>query len=229
MSGVAPTDDLHRLRADRLDGVVSPSLRLASKSPRRADLLRRGGFGFEPIESTIDDSLLVKGAVTPEQWVAALAYLKSSGGLETLRASDPLGHGVVLGADTVVVKDGRVIGQPHDAEDAHAIVRTLERGSHDVLTGVALLGTDGTRLLFVDGARVRVGAIGEDRVASYIASGEWRGKAGAYNLEERLRDGWPIEYEGDPGTVMGLPMIRLAPVLRRMLGDDATRQGRSGS
>lgn len=228
MSGVAPIDDLHGLRATRLGGVAAPArLRLASRSPRRAELLSRHGFSFDPVDSGIDDSLLVRGAVTPAQWVAALAHLKACGGLETLRTAEPHANAFVLGADTVVVKDDRVIGQPRDAEDAHAIVRLLERGSHEVLTGVALLGTDGARLLFVDGARVRVGAIGEDRVAAYIASGQWRGKAGAYNLEERLRDAWPIEFEGDPGTVMGLPMVRLAPVLRRLLGEARPQAERS--
>lgn len=197
------------------DAAPRCTLFLASKSPRRAELLRRHGFAFEPVSPGIDDALLVKGSVTPEQWVAALAHLKARGGAATLgvRAAE----GVVLGSDTVVVKNDRVIGQPADEDDARRIIELLERGEHTVVTGVALLFPRRHRLLFTDAARVKVGDIGPMRIAEYVASGEWRGKAGAYNLEERLTDGWPIDYRGDPGTIMGLPMRRLAPVLERAL------------
>lgn len=192
---------------------------LASKSPRRADLLRRHGFAFEQVSSGVDDALLVKGAVTPAEWVAALAHLKARAGARSLGARS--GEGVVLGSDTVVVKNGRVIGQPVDADDARRIIESLQRGEHEVVTGVALLAPGRGRVLFTDAARVRVGDIGAERVEWYVSSGAWAGKAGAYNLEERLADGWPIEYEGDPGTIMGLPMARLAPVLRRVLRAEA--------
>lgn len=226
MSGLAPIDDLHGLRATREGSLARAAVRLASKSPRRADLLRRHGIEFAPIDSRLDDSMLAKGAVTPAQWVASLAFLKASGGLDSLRAEDPSSKAIVLGADTVVVKEGRVIGQPRDADDAIAIVRTLENGEHEVITGVALLAMDGRRLMFTDSASVRVGVLGDDRIVPYIASGGWRGKAGAYNLEERLHEGWPIEFKGDPSTIMGLPMTRLAPVLTRMLGQSATEGSR---
>jgi septum formation protein len=61
---------------------------------------------------------------------------------------------------------------------------------------------------------VTVGPIPETEITAYLDSGQWRGKAGAYNLAERLQAGWPISVEGDPGTVMGLPMVRLAERLR---------------
>jgi septum formation protein len=204
-----------RLPTMGADAARRCTLFLASKSPRRAELLRRHGFAFEPVSPGIDDALLVKGSVTPEQWVAALAHLKARGGAATLgaRASE----GVVLGSDTVVVKNDRVIGQPTDEDDARRIIESLQRGEHTVVTGVALLFPRRGRLLFTDAARVKVGDIGPKRIADYVASGEWRGKAGAYNLEERIADGWPIEYRGDPGTIMGLPMRRLAPVLERAL------------
>lgn len=73
-------------------------------------------------------------------------------------------------------------------------------------------------ILFTDTARVRVGRIPIAEIESYVASGQWRGKAGAYNLAERLAAGWPIEYEGDPATIMGLPMRRLTRCLARKWG-----------
>jgi septum formation protein len=123
---------------------------------------------------------------------------------------------VLLSADTIVVKDGVVIGQPASEAEAGSIIERLARGSHRVLTGVAILTSERRRVL-VDDARVRVGDIGKERIGVYIASGEWRGKAGGYNLSERLADGWPIEFEGDSGTIMGLPMQRIAPILRTLL------------
>lgn len=197
---------------------AAPRLVLASRSPRRRLLLSEHGFAHEAAPAGADDSLLVRGRVTPSQWVEALAYLKARAGLDSL-SSRHSSDAVVLGADTVVVKDGRIIGQPASADDAARTVRLLENGSHDVLTGVAILRAGaGRRILFADAARVHVGAVGESRIDGYIRSGDWRGKAGAYNLAERIDAGWPLRCDGDPGTVMGLPMRRLAPLLARLLG-----------
>jgi septum formation protein len=139
------------------------------------------------------------------------------------------GELMVLGADTVVWKESarEVLGQPRDAPDAERILRLLESGEHEVITGVALIdaGT-GQRDIFVDRARVRVGALGEERIREYLAGGQWAGKAGAYNLRERLEAGWPIEYSGDPGTIMGLPMEKLVSRLRDF-ADACSRQAMS--
>lgn len=198
-------------------------LLLASRSPRRRELLRSAGFEHEVVDAGVDDGQLSPGESTAEQWVAALSYLKARAGWERLTGEERRGA-VVLGADTVVEKRGLIVGQPRDAEEARRIVLMLAGGSHRVLTGVTLLrgGDEGCdagmiRHTFTDAARVRVGEISAERLEAYLASGGWRGKAGAYNLSERLADGWPISYDGDPGTVMGLPMVRLTPVLREVL------------
>jgi nucleoside triphosphate pyrophosphatase len=125
---------------------------------------------------------------------------------------------VVLGADTVCVVENDVLGQPSDADHARAMIQRMENTSHEVLTGVALLnGRTKTRLIFAQRAIVRVGHIGDQRIEQYLSSNHWHGKAGAYNLEERIEAGWPIEYAGDPTTVMGLPMDALSPILTRAL------------
>jgi len=200
--------------------VKGTALYLASASPRRRRLLVEAGFEPVVVRSGVDDSQLTHGAAGPAQWSAALAYLKAWAGWRRLRREPPDGPGVVLGADTIVVRDGEVIGQPSDAEHARAIVRRLERGEHAVITGVALLRTDATpshwRAIFADEADVEVGEIGAERIGAYVDSGDWAGKAGAYNLSERVEAGWPIAHEGDPGTIMGLPMRRLTPLLERL-------------
>jgi septum formation protein len=190
-------------------------LLLASQSPRRRQILRQHGLEHDAHHPGVDDGTLEPGKVTPEQWAAALAYFKAAAGAELSVAATA--QPMVLGADTVCVKEGQMIGQPADAADAERIIRLLENGAHDVITGVALVwtGDDGQRhrRIFTDRAKVRVGSIGDQRIREYIASGQWRGKAGAYNLSERLEAGWPITYQGDPSTVMGLPITSLRRVL----------------
>lgn len=188
---------------------------LASTSPRRRHLLRDAGVDFRVIDPGVDDAMLSRGATSPEGWVSALSYLKARAGRSRLSPSESA-CAVVIGADTVAEHRGEIIGQPRDADDARRILRLLENNEHRVLTAVTLLYAQQRRLI-IDAATVRVGSIGEQRLAAYIASGHWRGKAGAYNLSERLDDHWPITYEGDPATIMGLPMRRLAPVLGELL------------
>lgn len=194
-----------------------PRLLLASQSPRRRQLLAESGLRFEVVDSGVDDGQLGQPGpgVSAAAWVTSLAYLKAAAARDRLRrlgGPASLAGATILGADTVVACDDRLIGKPRDAEDARAIIERLENRDHDVLTGVALLG-GGARRLFADRATVHVGVIGAERVRAYIESGRWRGKAGAYNLEEQVAVGWPIHWHGDPGTVMGLPMRRLRPML----------------
>lgn len=183
---------------------------LASTSPRRTQLLREGGLPHDVRDPGIDDGRLRPGrAATPASWVASLAYLKARAGAE----QEPEGT-LVLGADTVCVHDGAIIGQPRDAEDARRTLLAFEGRHHEVYTGVALIENN-RRDIFVDRARVRVGELGPERIESYVASGQWKGKAGAYNLGERLAAGWPITFEGDPTTIVGLPMNLLSRRLAR--------------
>ncbi len=195
-----------------------PRLVLASRSPRRRRLLSEHGLAHDAVQPAIDDGQLQRGQASPAQWVAALAYLKAAAGAHCVGpARQPT---LFLGADTVCLKDGQIIGQPADAADARRIIRLLRSGSHEVLTGVALLRVepDGarTREVLVDRARVSVGPLSDLQIETYIASGQWQGKAGAYNLSERLEAGWPIQFDGDPSTIMGLPMRALIARLERL-------------
>lgn len=185
-----------------------PRLVLASRSPRRRALLDEAGIRHEVrLVESVDDADLSPGAVSAESWVASLAYLKARAVADTLDADD---HAIVLGADTVCVMGDLIIGQAGSPEEARAIIRSFENTEHGVITGVALVGRDGLlRDLFIDRATVLVGSIGEDRIEAYVRSGAWRGKAGAYNLTERVGAGWPIRFTGDESTIVGLPMRSL--------------------
>lgn len=189
-----------------------PPVVLASRSPRRRELLFLHGVEHRVVEAAVDDGELCARGREPRSWVMSLAYLKAH---SVLVETAGLAGSVVIGADTVCVKDGEIIGQPRDAEDARAMICRLRDGEHEVLTGVALIeASSGRREIFVDRAVVRVGEIEDEEVERYVAGGEWRGKAGGYNLKERIDAGWPIVYEGDPTGVMGLPMVVLMERLR---------------
>ena len=188
---------------------------LTSRSPRRRQLLVQHAIDFLAEHPGVEDSILEPGTATPEGWVAALAYLKSRAGLEVF-ASNLRPGDILLGADTACVMGGRLFGTPRDADEARAIIRGFSGRVHDVVTGVTILDPfTMERRLLVDRATVRMGRLSDAQIDEYIAGGQWAGKAGAYNLEERVAAGWPIEVAGDPTTVVGLPMRLLLRELDR--------------
>lgn len=196
-----------------------PHVLLASRSPRRREFLEREGIPHEATHPGFDDSMLAPGDVSPAQWVAALAYLKAWAGAQLPSASN---FCVVLGADTTCVKDRRMIGTPADEQEAKSILREFSDARHEVITGVAVIDRRTPRgVIFTDTATVHVGTLTESMIDEYIAGGGWRGKAGGYNLSERIEAGWPIHFVGDQTTVMGLPMGTLVPLLRAMASPGA--------
>ena len=194
----------------------SSPLWLASASPRRRWLLEEAGIDTRIMPPALDDGKLDPQSRRAEAWVMAMAHLKARSAAEELRREQPAARGRVLGADTVcVIENERILGQPVDEAAARTMLYQLRRNEHRTLTGVCLLDLEtGAREIFCDTAHVRVGEVTDEMIESYIASGEWRGKAGAYNLSERIAAGWPIDCDGDPATVMGLPMMRLRAMLQ---------------
>jgi septum formation protein len=189
---------------------------LASRSPRRRQLMIEAGFDVRVMAPDIDDGRLRHGSVPPEWWVMALAYLKARRVADILRASAQAAGGIVIGADTVCAVGRSVLGQPRDADDARRMLTLMRNREHRTITGVCLLRAPEsarvaaiTRLIVFDAAVVHIGDISDRQIEAYLQSGDWRGKAGAYNLAERIDAGWSITCMGDPTTVMGLPMQRL--------------------
>jgi septum formation protein len=129
---------------------------------------------------------------------------------------------VILAADTVCVgPQGELLGKPGHRDQAAAMLRRFFGGTHPVVTGVCLLTVDHVgevkdREAWADVADVTWGDLGETALRRYIESDRWAGKAGGYNLRDRVDAGWPITVKGDPATVMGLPMRRLGPRLREL-------------
>ncbi|MEX0653324.1 MAG: Maf family protein [Phycisphaeraceae bacterium] len=194
---------------------ASPPLILASRSARRAALLRAAGFAFTQQTPPFDDPPqpeATDAAHTAEMIAADLAWRKAAS-LHSLVAAEA----VVLAADTICVDaDGQLIGQPRDSAHARQMIQQFANTTHEVVSGVALLGPgDAPPQRFADTTVVHVGFISDEQIDRYLQTRAWRGKAGGYNLFDRQQAGWPITVTGDPATVVGLPMRRLLPALRQ--------------
>jgi septum formation protein len=200
---------------------------LASASPRRRLLLREAGFDAELDPPDVDDADLVCGHAAPREWVAAMAWFKARRVAE--RRSDRDDE-LILAADTICEQDGEIFGKPLNQAEARRMLQTMRDRDHRVLTAVCLLGSDGEqRRLFVDETIVSVGELSDQTINDYVDTGDWQGKAGGYNLSERLAAGWPVQCSGDPTSVMGLPMKRLLPLLVAILQQTPTGSDSIGS
>jgi septum formation protein len=183
---------------------------LASGSPRRVRLLAEAGFDAISCPPVIDDGEYTCGTMDARTWVCSLAVLKA----QHVRELRQEIIGTVLAADTVCVVDGEILGQPTEASDAKQMLLKTNNRSHEVCTGWCLISLgDGTLLCECDNSVITIGNISEEEIDSYVATNKWQGKAGAYNLSERLQAGWPITCSGDPTSVMGLPMKRVKKIL----------------
>ncbi|HEX6046328.1 MAG TPA: Maf family protein [Pyrinomonadaceae bacterium] len=172
---------------------------LASSSPRRKELLIAVGWEFEAITAGIDES--VRPGEHPAAYVRRLAKSKAEAVAATLQ------HGLILGADTTVVVDDEILGQPEDDQDAKRMLNLLSGRWHEVLTGVALVRVGSEARVEHETTRVRFAEMSDREIDWYISTGEARGKAGAYGIQGAA--GLFIkEIEGDYFNIVGLP-IRL--------------------
>jgi septum formation protein len=181
------------------------TLVLASASPRRSALLTQLGVPHEIAVGDVDETVLPDEA--PDVLVVRLARLKAQH-VASMRGAHTL---PVLGADTVVAVDGRILGKPRNAEEAFTMLALLSGRSHRVLSGVALVrGDDIQSRLSVSVVTFR--SLGRDEIASYWASGEPHDKAGAYAVQG-LAARFIARLEGSYSGVMGLPLFETAELL----------------
>lgn len=179
-------------------------LYLASGSPRRRELLTQIGVPFSVVSAPIDETPLPDESAPA--YVERLARAKAAAGLACLE-----GPAVVLGADTAVVLDGRILGKPENREDALAMLADLSGREHQVLTAVAL--SDGQRVhsLCVT-SKVRFRAISAEEAQRYWASGEPADKAGGYAIQG-LGAVFVTGLSGSYSAVVGLPLSEMAELL----------------
>lgn len=192
---------------------TSPEVILASASPRRAAILGAAGVDFAAVPPSIDDADLADRPGDPSGFTMSLAWLKARDVVRSGRI--PAGARWLVAADTLCVRDGAHVGKPADAESARAMIRAFRGRSHDVVTGICVVElASGRRRMVADRARVTLGELGEDAIERHVSSGAWRGKAGGYNFADCVAAGWPLRCEGDPETVVGLPLRLVLPLLR---------------
>ncbi|WP_295541692.1 nucleoside triphosphate pyrophosphatase [uncultured Thiohalocapsa sp.] len=183
---------------------AAPRLVLASASPRRRHLLGQIGLTAEVRSADLDETPLPGEA--PVDYVRRVALAKA----RAVRATGAAGACAVLAADTAVICDDRMLGKPADADEAAGMLALLSGRAHQVLTGVALLGS--AERTVVSSTRVWFRTISAAEAAAYWASGEPRDKAGGYALQglgavfvERLEGSW--------SGVVGLPLFETAELL----------------
>ena len=182
---------------------------LASGSPRRRELMEMlcpDGLRIVPAvgEEHADPAL------PPDELVKALSRSKAAEVAARCARDDD----VVIGADTVVALDGAILGKPHDAADAHRMLRALSGRTHSVYTGVTVM-RGRQSLSHAERTEVRFRPLSDDEIDRYIATGEPMDKAGAYGAQ-----GWASLFverlEGDFFNVMGLPLCALGKLLKQL-------------
>ncbi|KMM85829.1 septum formation protein [Pseudomonas taetrolens] len=186
-------------------------LYLASGSPRRRELLTQIGVPFSTVSAAIDETPLPNES--PVAYVERLAREKARAGREQLLMSPPVSAFCVLGADTAVVLNERILGKPIDEADASAMLMALSGREHEVLTAIAILdeGRCETRVVR---SYVRFRNISKQEASLYWASGEPQDKAGGYAVQG-LAAVFVSGLNGSYSAVVGLPVCETAELLGR--------------
>lgn len=183
---------------------------LASTSPRRAMLLREGGYTFETVRATVSEELTE--GIAPEIGVRQLAVRKAQAGLTHWLESGGTTQDIVLGADTMVVLGDQILGKPTSTEEAVQILKNLSGKTHVVLTGISLVSGSGRRFDDVVKTVVHFRRLETDEITSYVATGEPMDKAGAYGIQGGAGK-FVTAIEGSMTNVIGLPMEYLTEKL----------------
>lgn len=196
---------------------ITPRIYLASKSPRRRDLLRQIGVNFDVLtfrsgergeDADVDETPLPNEAV--ERYVERLALAKAQAGVRRVLWRKMLPR-PVLSADTTLELDGELIGKPRDTADAHAILARLSGRTHRVLTALAVSDGERTRSR-LSVSEVRFRTLSEHDIRRYVASGEPMDKAGAYGIQGHAAI-FIEEIRGSYSGIMGLPLFDTAALL----------------
>ena len=199
---------------------------LGSASPRRKELLEQIGIKFEIVVSDAEEHY---ESTRPDEIVRELALMKAEQVAEEVKRREKEGVGedyllrsetgearlrnlLILGADTVVVRDGEILGKPSGAEEAFEMLKSLKGRAHQVYTGIAVLDFDGNAerhtVSHAEETKVFVHAMTDEEIRSYIAAGESLDKAGAYGVQGRFA-AYIDRIEGDYYNVVGLPVAYL--------------------
>jgi nucleoside triphosphate pyrophosphatase len=207
-----------------LQGIMdgSPHIYLASTSPRRLALLAQIGVSFTLLHARVDEAQLP--GESADEYVRRLALEKARAGRSLLAARN---ERPVLGADTAVVADGRILGKPRNREDALDMLQVLSGRSHLVLSAVALAA--GREAVRVSTSSVTFRTVTRAQCAAYWETGEPRDKAGGYAIQGRAAV-FVSRLEGSYSGVMGLPVYETAELLQEFgIGVLPVRSGKAAT
>jgi len=183
---------------------------LASKSPRRAELLEQIGICFETIDVSVPE--LIKAGESPAEFVQRLAFEKARAGWQASAQSLP-----VLGADTIVVLDDKIFGKPVFDGDAEAMLKLLSGRTHHVITAVAIV-KDMHEAIRLSTSQVSFREISDVERKAYVATGEPDDKAGGYAIQGQAAV-FIEQLQGSYSGVMGLPLFETAELFREFAID----------
>jgi septum formation protein len=193
---------------------------LASASPRRQDLLRAAGIAVSVLPTNIPE--VPMNGEKPKMFAERLAREKAW----TIFKQRPMDH--VIGADTIVVIDGQILGKPVNPSDAERMLRLLSGRTHEVTTGVCVMGPKANKAAEKPKAeslgntrsettRVTMNPLSEEEIRAYVATGEPMDKAGAYAVQG-MASRWIPRVEGDYSNVVGLPIALVYRMLKEAGG-----------
>jgi septum formation protein len=186
------------------------SIILASQSPRRAHLLTQIGLHFETSVSGAEEQF--DAALSPAENARALSYMKASD------VASRFARGIVVGADTIVVLDGVLLGKPESDADAVRMLTLLSGRTHTVFTGFALVDAE-TKKHYIDCEQTDVTfrVLDGDEITAYVASGSPMDKAGAYGIQDDFGAVFVERINGDYYTVVGLPLSKVYCALQTFM------------
>lgn len=189
--------------------MTAQRLILASASPQRRELLRDAGYSFE----TYTPSSLAEDLALPDETPATLVLR-----LARQKAGDvaqKIDRGIIIGCDTVVECGGKILGKPRDRKHAREMLRQLRGQVHHVYSGLCLWRRpDNYTVVKIDTTKLKMETILDAELESYLNSGLWEGKAGAFGYQDR--HGWLRIVTGSESNVVGLPLELLEKMLREL-------------
>ena len=188
-----------------------PKLVLASGSPRRLGLLNQAGIEPDSLRPTEIDEIPMKGEL-PRALANRLARAKAEAALSTIRLDEELRGAYILAADTVVAVGRRIMPKAEMLDEAAQCLRLLSGRNHRVYTGVCLVTPKETFRQRLVETRLRFKRLASDDLEAYLASGEWRGKAGGYAVQG-LAGTFVVKMVGSYSNVVGLPLYETLSLL----------------
>ncbi|RIK98676.1 MAG: septum formation inhibitor Maf [Proteobacteria bacterium] len=190
---------------------LRPKLVLASASPRRLTLLNQAGIAADALRPVDLDETPTRGEL-PRACATRLAHAKATAALETVRRDDDLNGAFILAADTVVAVGRRILPKAELETEAEQCLRLLSGRNHRVYTGIVLVTPKAAFRQRLVETRVRFKRLNDEDIRGYLATGEWRGKAGGYAVQG-IAGSFVVKLSGSYTNVVGLPLYETVSLL----------------